>query len=158
MTVTIQHPIPAAPLAGFCYELAQADLWTDFEGVTRPISQLDAEHAWNVLSHTLRHSTAIVEHARRRLNPNGPLPWDVDRQAAKYLHRLIDKVPPSQWVQATPAWREVLCHLVAMGELAEPQNAVREVVGRAEARGLLWEVAMLRSVVGVPQPLFPGRS
>lgn len=155
MTATIQHPIPAAPPAGFCYELAQAEVWTDFEGTTKPIAALDAEHAWNVLSHTLRHSPSIVEHARRRLNPDGPLPWDVDRQAAKFLYRLIDKVPASQWIQATPAWREVLCHLVAIGELADPTTAVSAVVTRAEARGLGWEVAALRAVLAVPTPIRP---
>jgi hypothetical protein len=126
---------------------------TDFEGITKPIAALEAEHAWNVLSHALRHAPAIVEHARRRLNPDGPLPWDVDRDAAKFLFRLIDKVPATQWVQATPAWREVLCHLVGIGELADPTHAVREVVRRAEARGLSWEIAELRAVLAVPTPI-----
>jgi len=153
MTTTIQHPIPKAPPAGFCYELAQAEVWTDFEGTTKPIAELDAEHAWNVLSHALRHSSAIVEYARRRLNPHGPLPSDVDRQAAKFLFRLIDKVPANQWIQATPAWREVLCHLVAIGELTDPTQAVSEVVRRADARGLAWEIEGLRSVLAVPTPI-----
>lgn len=152
MTATVQHPIPVPP-AGFCYELAQAEVWTDFEGTTKPTAALDSEHAWNVLSQTLGHAPTIVEHARRRLNPDGPLPWDVDRQAAKFLYRLIDKVPASQWIQATPAWREVLCHLVAIGERADPTSAVREVVRRAEARGLTWEIAELRSVLAVPTPV-----
>ena len=153
MTATIQHPLPFPPPAGFCYELAQGEVWTDFEGMTKPISTLDAEHAWMVLSHILRHAPAIVEHARRRLNPDGPLPWDVDRRAAKFLFRLTDKVPASQWVQATPAWREVLGHLVAIGEIGDPAEAVREIIQRANGRGLAWEIEALRSVLAVPTPI-----
>jgi hypothetical protein len=72
----------------------RGEVWTDVEGINKPIGLESKTH--ETCSPTRSATHRRLGHARRRLNPDGPRQWDVDRAAAKFRYRLIDKASRSE--------------------------------------------------------------
>jgi hypothetical protein len=89
--------------------LLRSDVWTTATGHEIPVVEITPDHAWNILGYVRWHLPLIRELVTAASGQD------------------LTLVPARMWMGLLPMVQEVCCHLVALGEVNSPDEAMDRI-------------------------------